>query len=307
MSMRIVGKTNFDFIGLRRIAFVFSAVLVAAGLFALVMIVTGSGNMSIEFAGGTMIQGYFDNHVETSQLRQAMNNAGFADAVIQRLQRETANSFVIRTKLVGEQSAQVRGQIEDALQTAFPGNAFHLDSVHEVGPAVGEELRQDAMWAVLLSLFGILVYIAFRFDFRFGVAAAVATFHDVLAVLAVVYFLDKEMTILVISALLTLAGYSLTDTVVIFDRIRENLKKMRKKADFVDGINLSINDVLSRTIITALTTLIVVVVLFITGGEVLRDFALALICGILIGTYSSVFVASPIYVEWENRRPKRFR
>jgi preprotein translocase subunit SecF len=193
------------------------------------------------------------------------------------------------------------------LAEAFPDNEFHLDSVHEVGPAVGEELREDAMWAVLLSLAGILIYIAFRFDFRFGVAAAIATFHDVLTVLAIVYFLDKEMTILVISALLTLAGYSLTDTVVVFDRIRENLKKLRRRADFVNGVNLSINDVLSRTVITSLTSLIVVIVLFIAGGEVLRDFALALICGILIGTYSSVFVASPIYVEWENRRPKRFK
>ncbi len=307
MPMRIIGKTNIDFIGLRRISFVVSAVLVAAGLFALVMIVTGGGNMSIEFAGGTMIQGYFDDSIEIGRLRQVMNEAGFSDAVIQELERETQNSFVFRTKLVGEQSAQVRGQIEGALATSFPNNAFHLDSVHEVGPAVGEELREDAMWAVLLSLAGILIYIAFRFDFRFGVAAAIATFHDVLTVLAIVYFLDKEMTILVISALLTLAGYSLTDTVVVFDRIRENLKKLRRKADFVNGVNLSINDVLSRTVITSVTSLIVVIVLFIAGGEVLRDFALALICGILIGTYSSVFVASPIYVEWENRRPKRFR
>lgn len=307
MPMRIIGKTNVDFIGLRRVSFVISGILVIAGLFALVMTVTGGSNLGIEFAGGTMVQGYFDNPVEVGQLRQAMNEAGFQDAVIQKLERDVPNSFVIRTKLVGEQSAQMRGRIEEALRTTFPDNEFHLDSVHEVGPAVGQELREDALWAVLLSLAGILIYIAFRFDFRFGVAAAIATFHDVLVVLAIVYFLDKEMTILVISALLTLAGYSLTDTVVVFDRIRENLKKLRRKADFVGGVNLSINDVLSRTVITSLTSLIVVFVLLIAGGEVLRDFALALICGILIGTYSSVFVASPIYVEWENRKPKRFR
>lgn len=307
MPMRIIGKTNIDFIGLRRVSFVISGVLVAAGLFALIMILTGGGNMSIEFAGGTMVQGYFDDPVEIGRLRQVMNEAGFEDAVIQELKREIPNSYVFRTKLIGEQSAQMRGLIEEALRTSFPDNEFHLDSVHEVGPAVGQELREDALWAVLLSLAGILIYIAFRFDFRFGVAAAIATFHDVLTILAVVYFLDKEMTILVISALLTLAGYSLTDTVVVFDRIRENLKKLRRKADFVNGVNISINDVISRTVITSLTSLIVVVVLFIAGGEVLRDFALALICGILVGTYSSVFVASPIYVEWENRRPKRFK
>jgi len=307
MPMRVIGKTSIDFIGLRRISFVLSGFLVLAGLFSMVMILSGGGNMGIEFAGGTMVQGNFDHPVDIADLRRVMNEAGFEDATIQQLERDTPNSYVIRTKVITGQSAEERGVIEDALKAAFPDNEFHLDSMHKVGPAVGKELREDAMWAVLLSLAGILIYIAFRFDFRLGVAAAIATFHDVLTVLAVVYFLDKEMTILVISALLTLAGYSLTDTVVVFDRIRENLKKMRRKADFVHGINLSINDVLSRTVITSLTSLLVVFVLFVIGGEVLRDFALMLICGILIGTYSSVFVASPIYVEWENRRPKRFK
>ncbi len=306
MPMRIIGKTKINFIGMRKISFVVSSILVLAGLFALVMLLTGGGNMGIEFVGGTMVQGNFDNPVEIGQLRSVMNKAGFKDATIQELQHEIANSYVIRTKIAAGQS-DTRAKIEGALASGFPDNPFHLDSVHEVGPAVGAELRQDAGWAILLSLAGVLMYIAFRFDFRFGVAAAIATFHDVLAVLAVVFFMQKEMTILVISALLTLAGYSLTDTVVVFDRIRENLKKMRRKAEFVDAINLSINEVLSRTLITSLTSLLVVVVLFIAGGEVLRDFAFSLILGIIIGTYSSVFVASPIYVEWENRRPKRFK
>ncbi len=307
MPMRIIGKTEFNFLGMRRVSFVVSTILTAAGLFALIMVITGNGNLGIEFSGGSMIQGSFANPVDIGEIRNAVAGVGYPDAVIQELERDIPNSYVIRTKQAPGEGMEKREKIEGALAEAFPGNEFTLDSVHEVGPAVGRELREDAMWAVLLSLAGILIYIAFRFDFRFGVAAAVATFHDVLFVLAVVFFLNRELTILVISALLTIAGYSLTDTVVVFDRIRENLKRMRRRADFIPGVNLSINDVLSRTLITSLTTLMVVTVLFVAGGEVLRDFALALICGIAIGTYSSVFVASPLYVEWELRRARRFK
>jgi preprotein translocase SecF subunit len=176
-----------------------------------------------------------------------------------------------------------------------------------IGPAVGESLRQSAVYAIIISIIGMIIYIGLRFDFRSGVAATIATFHDVLAVLGIFFILNKEITLLVVTALLTLAGYSLTDTVVVFDRIRENLKKFRKKGEFVQTVNKSINDVLSRTIMTSLTSLIVAVVLFFFGGEVLHDFALALVLGILIGTYSSIFVASPIVVEWEDKAPKRFK
>jgi len=307
MSLRIIGETKIDFIGKRRISFVLSTIFILAGLFALVMVLTGNANLSIEFAGGTMVQGYFDEPVEIGHLREVMSEAGFTDATIQELERDIPNSYVIRTKAAPEKSVEKGTEIENAIRAAITDNNFHLDSIHEVGPAIGEELRSDAGWAVLISLIGILIYIAFRFDFRTGVAAAIATFHDVLMVLAVVYFMNREVSVLVISALLTLAGYSLTDTVVVFDRIRENLKKMRRKAEFVDGVNVSINDVLSRTLITSLTTLLVVLALLFAGGEVLWDFAFTLTVGILVGTYSSVFVAAPIYVEWENRKPKRFK
>jgi len=307
MSVRIIGKTNIDFIGLRKFAFVFSSILVLGGLYALVMMFAGKANMGIEFGGGTMVQGYFDRPVDVGKLREAADKAGFTDATIQELRRDIPNSFVIRTKSAPEKSVEKSALIETALKTAFPDNAFHLDSVHEVGPAVGKTLQKQARLAVLISMLGILIYVAARFDFRFGVAATVATLHDILAALAIVYFLNWEISILVISAVLTLAGYSLTDTVVVFDRIRENLRLMRRKADFVPGVNLSINAVLSRTILTSLTTLLAVVSILVVGGEVLRDFAALLTMGIIIGTYSSVFVAAPIYVEWENRRPKRFQ
>jgi preprotein translocase SecF subunit len=158
-----------------------------------------------------------------------------------------------------------------------------------------------------VSMIGILIYIAFRFDFRAGVAATIATFHDVLAVTGIFFILGREFDLLVVSALLTLAGYSLTDTVVVYDRIRENLKKYRSKVDFVPSVNRSINETLSRTINTSMTVMVVVVILFLFGGEVLKSFSLAMILGVIIGTYSSIFVASPIMVEWEARSPRRFK
>lgn len=172
---------------------------------------------------------------------------------------------------------------------------------------MGKTLQEQARWAVLFALMGILAYIWIRFDFRFGVAATIATFHDVIVVLGLYFLMGREISLLLITALLTLAGYSLTDTVVVFDRIRENMKQFRKRGDFAGTINNSINEVLSRTIVTSSTTLLAVLSLLVFGGEVLSDFSLALLLGVLVGTYSSVFVASPIIVEWEKRSPRRFK
>ena len=306
---RIVGKTEIDFIALRKYSFVFSSILVALGLFAFTMVTMDKANMGIDFAGGTMIQGAFDKPVTIDEVRNAVEGAGFTGATIQELtDRERPNSFLIRIKetdyIDGMPAAK---KLEQVVNGAFTEQHFTKDSEHTIGPAVGESLRHDAFWAIIVSVLGILVYIAIRFDFRGGVAATIATFHDVLAVLGIFYIFHIEITLLFVTALLTLAGYSLTDTVVIYDRIRENFRKFRKKAEFVPAINLSINETLSRTINTSLSTLVVVVILYFFGGEVLRDFSLALILGVLIGTYSSVFVASPIIAVWEAKSPKRFK
>jgi len=234
MSIRIIGATTLNFIGKRRIAFVFSAVVVLLGLFALVMVLTGNANLGIEFAGGTQVEGYFAEPVTAGDLREALTTAGFGDAQIVALTgREHENSYLIRLKSEGTESARRSQAVLNALEQYFPGNIFEMDSMHEVGPAVGETLQRDALKAIIISLVGILLYIAIRFDFRFGVAATLATFHDVLVVLGVAYLLGIEITILVVSALLTIAGYSLTDTVVVYDRIRENLRKFHRKSDFV--------------------------------------------------------------------------
>lgn len=254
-----------------------------------------------------MLQGYFEKPVAVGELRSVMGRNGFKDAEIQVLEREIPNSFLIRVRSTPETGSQVASTLVSILEKEFPQNKFTKDSVDEIGPAVGKTLQKQARIAVFISLLGILFYIWIRFDFRFGVAATVATFHDVLAVLGIFFIMQKEITLLLITALLTLAGYSLTDTVVVFDRIRENLKKFRKQSDFGSTINSSINEVLSRTIITSTTVFLVVLVLFLLGGEVLHDFALALMLGVIVGTYSSIFVASPIIVEWENRSPKRFK
>jgi len=305
--LELIKKTNIDFIGKRYFAFGLSGILTLLGIIAFVTVVLGKANLGIDFSGGTMIQGNFAQTISISDLRSAMSRNGYTDAEIQELQREIPNSFLIRVKATSGTGGQVANQLISVLEKEFPNNKFKTDSVDEVGPAVGKSLQSKARFAVLISLLGILLYIWVRFDFRFGVAATVATLHDVLAVLGIFFILQKEITLLVITALLTLAGYSLTDTVVVFDRIRENLKLFRKRGDFPTLINASINEVLSRTIITSTTVFLVVTVLFFLGGEVVHDFALALMLGVIIGTYSSIFVASPIMVEWENRVPKRFK
>ncbi len=306
---RLIGETNIDFIGARKMAFVLSAGLVALGIFALVMVVTGKANLGIDFAGGNMITGSFEQPVAIEDLRLA-TAGNFPDAQITELKDfEKSNAFILKVKRPETEAAgrETSLKLKSTIAESFEGNPFTVVSEHVIGPAVGETLRSDAQKAVLLSLFCIVLYIWVRFDFRSGIAATIATFHDVLAVLGITYVLGLEFDLLIVTALLTLAGYSLTDTVVVFDRIRENLKRFRAKGEFASAVNASINQVLSRTVNTSLTTLLVVGTLFFLGGEVVHNFSLALILGILIGTYSSIFVASPIVVEWEARRPSRFK
>lgn len=306
---RLIGETNIDFIGVRKVAFLISAVMIVLGAVGLYMIWTGKANLGIDFAGGTMITGHFEQPVAIDELRSAVG-AEFPDAQITELKDfEKPNAFIIKTKRPETESEgqSKLDRLMAILTGNFAGNNFTSVSEHIIGPAVGETLRKDAQKAVLLSLFGIIIYIWIRFDFRSGIAATIATFHDVLAVTGIIWLLGMEFDLLIVTALLTLAGYSLTDTVVVYDRIRENLKRFRAKGEFAASVNASINEVLSRTINTSLTVLLVVGALYFLGGEVLKGFAFSLIIGVVIGTYSSIFVASPIVVEWEARKPKRFK
>jgi preprotein translocase subunit SecF len=296
--VELLGKTSIDFIGKRYIAYIISLVLILLGVLALVQIFRGSANMGIDFAGGTSIQVKFEQPVNLGTVRQALNQGGVRDSEPQQF--ADGRSVMIRLKRDTGMEAGKAQQVEEALRAGMKDNPFTVEASTEVGPAIGRELQKKALLAIAISLAGIVAYIAWRFEFRFGVAATIATFHDVLAVLGIVYLLDKEITLLVVTALLTLAGYSLTDTVVIFDRIRENLRARRKES-FGDVINASINQVLARTAMTSITTFLVTAALFVLGGEVLHDFAFSLLVGIIVGSYSSWFVASPLIYEWRTR------
>jgi len=300
--VEILGKTSVDFIGKRYFAYAVSSVLILAGIVALVQIGRGAANMGIDFAGGTSIQVKFAKPVDLGDVRQALTKNGIRDSEPQQF--ADGRSVAIRLKRDSGEVAGTSKQVEQALRKEFGEQAFTVEASTEVGPAFGKDLQRKALIAVAISLAGIVLYIAWRFEFRFGVAATIATFHDVLAVLGIIFVLNKEITLLIITALLTIAGYSLTDTVVVYDRIRENLR-LRRRESLGDVMNASINQVLSRTALTSITTLLASLSLFFLGGEMLHDFAFALSIGIFIGTYSSWFVASPIIYEWRTRVEER--
>jgi preprotein translocase subunit SecF len=292
--LQILHKTNIDFMGWKNVSFTVSAVLVALGLIALVQIGRGKANLGIDFVGGTTVQLSFKDHLPIDMARIALEKGGFQGATIQEVGE--GNKMLIRVR----ESEGTSDKIQAAFKQEFSGNPFEVDSIMEIGPVIGKALRRDALIAIAVSVLAIIVYIAMRFEFKFGVAAAIATMHDVMAVLGVFTILNKEINLLLIVALLTLAGYSLTDTVVIFDRIRENLKR-GKREPLPNLVNNSINEVLSRSVITSLTVVLVLVPLVLFGGEVLHDFSLALLLGVIVGGYSSVFVASPLLVVWHVR------
>lgn len=291
----IVGKTNIDFMGKRKAALAISGVLVVLGLLTVIQISRGAANLGIDFAGGTAVQLKFDNPIAIDAARQALGKHGVNDAELQEFSQD--NKLLIRVKTEGTIEEKVADRIVQVFEQEFTNNKFVVDSSTEIGPTIGHRLQQDALLAIAISLIGIILYVATRFELRFGVAAAIATFHDVLAVLGIFYLLDVEITLLVVTALLTLAGYSLTDTVVVFDRIRENLRG-RRKDSVLTIINNGINQVLSRTLVTTLTVVLVLLPLTLFGGEVLHDFSFALLLGVIIGTYSSIFVASPLLMVW---------
>jgi len=298
--LEIIKNTNIDFIGKKYIAFVFSGILAVIGIIAIIQIATGKANLGIDFAGGTAIQLKFEKSVALHEVRKALEEEGLKDLDLQDL--PSVNKVLIRVKKTEHQLGQTSDAITGTLSKKFPDNKYVIDSTTEIGPKVGGKLRADAAKAAAVAVVGILIYVAFRFQFNFGVGATIATFHDVLAVLGVFYLMGREINLILVTALLTIAGYSLTDTVVVFDRIRENLR-VRHKEPLDVVMNASLNEVLSRTIITSITVLLTSIALFFFGGEVIHDFSLAIIMGVIIGTYSSIFIASPTVLLWGGKRP----
>ena len=299
--MELIGKTNIDFIAMKKISFIISSIIAVIGIIGMIQMARGAANMGIEFSGGTALQLKFSQPIGMDKAREALAKHNLKEASLQDIKE--GNKLLVKVGKTTLATGKVADTIENVFKTEFAGNSFVVESTTEIGPSIGDRLRKDTLTAIVISMIGIIIYIAWRFDFKFGVGAIVATLHDILAMFAVFYLMNKEMNLLFITAVLTIAGYSLTDTVVVFDRIRENLHKNLKEA-MHNVFNKSINEVLSRTIVTSLTAFLAAVSLFFFGGEVIHDFAFALVVGIAVGTYSSVFVASPIVSLWEERSVK---
>jgi preprotein translocase subunit SecF len=294
--MELLGKTRIDFIGKRNISFVISAIISIAGIIGVIQVGRGAANMGIDFSGGTSMQLKFSKPISIADARTALHKNGIAKADLQEI--KDGNKLLV--KMAGAAVGKPSEMVQTAFKKEFADNAFTVESSTEIGPSIGDKLRKDTLIAAVLSMLGIIMYIAWRFDFKFGVGATLATMHDCLSMFAVFYLMNKEINLMFITAVLTIAGYSLTDTVVVFDRIRENLHKNLKGAMHTI-FNDSINEVLSRTIVTSTTVFLAAISLYLFGGEVIHDFAFALLVGVIVGTYSSVFVASPIVVILENR------
>lgn len=310
--MRFFGETKIDFINKRRIAFIISALFILTGIVSL--IINGGPKYSIDFTGGVSLELDLSPVTENAEvidiqeIRDVLAQNDIEGTEIQEIKDSEGRTLIlIKTKAVGDAKDKVSTQIVNIIKKNFPDNINPETLIRlqeEVGPKIGEELKGKAILAIFWALLGIIIYIWWRFEFAFGVAAVIALFHDVMITVGIFSITGKEISLPIVAALLTIVGYSLNDTIVVFDRIREDLKIYRKES-YGGVINHSINETLSRTIITSLTTFVVVLSLYIFGGTVIHDFAFAILIGVVVGTYSSIFVASPLMVEHFNKRQKK--
>jgi len=302
--MRFFGETHIDFVGKRKIAFIISATAMLLSIFF--WIVNGM-NYSVDFTGGLSLELDLTPQVEglsplqTQQVRDVLSQNGINDVEIQDIKsRDNSDLFLIRTK-----KAEGTGkQIVDVLRAAFPQYADHENVIRlqeEVGARVGDELKGKAIWAIFYSLIGIIIYVWWRFELVFGISSVLALFHDVLITVGFFALTGKEISIQIVAALLTIVGYSINDTIVMFDRVREDLKLYRRES-YESIINRSINETLGRTINTSLTVFITVLALYLFGGSVIHDFAFAMMIGTVVGVYSSVYVACPMVIDYFNRK-----
>lgn len=299
---RLFSDAHYDFIGLRRRAYLGSGAVLAVCLVAALFWQVSRGSWlayGVDFSGGTLVQLQFTEPTTVAEVRGAISGA-LPGSEVTRFGED--NEFLVRTPAVGDATSGAADEVPALLNAQFGEGNFTVERVEAVGAKVGGELQTRALLAILLSFAGTLIYLAFRFEWRFGVAAVIATVHDILVTLGVISLLHIEVALPTVAAVLTIVGYSLNDTIVIFDRIRENLQAGRRM-DFKEVLNRSINDTLPRTVLTSGTTIATLLALFLFGGEIIRPFALILIVGILLGTYSSIFVAAPALLEIEKRWP----
>ena len=292
----LIKKTNIDFVARRGMFFAISGLAIAAGAASLAV---KGANMGLDFTGGTLVQVKFEVPTGIAEVRKAVGDSGI-EAGIQTFTGR--NSFAIKVKGKQENVNEIADRLIQGLRTNMPGNAFTEERRDYVGPVVGRDLSKKALFAIILSMFGIIVYVAFRFSNPvWGAAGVIALLHDVFITLGALSITNREVDLVIVAALLTIAGYSINDTIVIFDRMRENLIKFPKMR-LGELVNASVNETLSRTLITNATVLGVVVILFLFGGEVINNFAFAMLVGSIAGTYSTIAIATPLVYQWEGRR-----
>jgi preprotein translocase subunit SecF len=300
--MRLFANANYDFLGGRKRAY---AISIAFSLIGVVVLLFRGVNYSVEFTGGTLIQIETERPADVGALRNALQARGIEGAEIQTFGSD--REIVVRARVARQgtdaNDTQATGQaVAQALDATLGAGSYKMLRTEAVGPKVGGELRQQAVFAILMSFLAVLAYLAYRFEWRFGVAAVVATAHDIVAALAFIGFARLEVSLFVVAGLLTIVGYSLNDTIVIFDRIRENLHRLKRES-FESILNRSINETLPRTFFTGTTALGSLLALSILGGDVVRPFALLMLFGVIVGTFSSVFIASPVLLAIEKRWP----
>ena len=289
-------ETHFDFMEKIKPAMVFSSLLILVGLISIA--ISGVLKYGIDFAGGTLVQLQFKNPPDIEVIRDGLKTIGLGDSTIQEF--GSKKDILIRVEKSEEKLEAVGAMVRRSLSGEFNIEEITLERVEMVGPKVGRDLREKALLSILYAIIGIVIYISWRFELQYAIAAIIALIHDVLVTMGAFSIFDKEFTLVIVAAFLTIIGYSLNDTIVVFDRIRENLRR-RGKFSTTDIINASINQTLSRTLLTSGTTLLVVVALFFFGGEIIHDFSFALLVGVFIGTYSSIFIASVFLVYWDSR------
>lgn len=297
--MQFFGKTNFEFIEKRKKAFILSGLMILVSGYA---IFHKGVNLGIDFTGGTLVQINFSQEIAVGGMRETLSRHELSGATIQKF--PNTNVLIIRVKSLDVGPLEIVQKLTSIFQEEFPQNQFTIERNEVVGPVVGEYLKKRGIKAFLFAFLGIIIYVAWRFiGGIWGLAGVTALIHDVFITFGIFTILGKEITLPIVAALLTLAGYSINDTIVVYDRIRENIKLQYKKP-LIEVINSSINETLSRTTMTSLTTLLVVLSIFILGGPVIHDFSFAILIGIFIGTYSSIFIASPLVYEWKVKKSR---
>jgi preprotein translocase subunit SecF len=290
-------ETHFDFVRLMKPAVFLSIAVIVIGIASLIW--HGGPNYGIDFAGGSLIQVKFQEEPNADKIRSALKPMGFEGSIIQKF---GPKEVIIRTAESGADPKGLTARVDEALTAAFGKGGYEVRRIEVVGPKVGKDLTRKALLAIIFSWIGILIYVGVRFEFRYALGGIIALVHDVLITITFLSVFDKEFDLNIVAALLTIIGYSINDTIVIFDRIRENTRK-NMKMSLLEVINVSVNQTLSRTILTSLTVFIVLLILFFFGGAVIHDFTFALLVGTVAGVYSTVFIASPIVLLFEKIKP----